>query len=242
MKKSYLLATLLLAVSVPVSVSATTTTLTVSQSDNGNGNSNSSQTTVVDDATDDTTGTTTQTQTQAQTNNPGTGTMTQEQTEARIQDKIQESKPEYSPKNARALERQSAVATAVQELIRTSYQIENTGIGDQIRTIAQTQNRNQDKINQAVDTAAKRTAFAKFFIGANYQELKDVKTVMEQNKLQIQELGQIMTQLTTDADKIAVANQIITLQEQQIALKDQVSDLSGGFSLFGWINRWFNKY
>lgn len=84
---------------------------------------------------------------QTQTSNPGVGTMTQEQTEAKIQEQITESKPEYSPRNEKATERMSKVAVAAEQLIRVSNRIENQGIGDQIREAAQTQTKNQDKIN-----------------------------------------------------------------------------------------------
>jgi hypothetical protein len=183
-----------------------------------------------------------QNQVQTQTNNPSVGTMTQEQTEARITEQIQESKPTYTPRNEQATARMSTVATAAEELIRVSNRVENQGIGDQIRTIAQTQTKNQDKINQSIDKAETRTGFAKFFIGDNYKELKVAKQSMQENQEKIRELKTLMDQVGTDADKLVIANQIMTLQEQNLATRDQIEETDGGFSLFGWINRWFNKY
>jgi hypothetical protein len=186
----------------------------------------------------------TQTQTQTQTNNAGTGTQIQTQTatEAQIRLKVQETAPKYNPTNGKSAEHKSVVANAVQALIQTSYQLENVGLGDQIRTIAQTQSQNQDKIGQAIDNADKRTSFAKFFIGANYKELTTAKTAMEQNKTQIQELETLMAQVTNEGDKLELANQIIVLQNEQIELRDQLNDSSSGFSLFGWLNRWHNSW
>ena len=183
-----------------------------------------------------------QNQVQTQTNNPGAGTMTQEQTEARITEQIQESKPVYVPRNEQALSRMSTVATSAEELIRVSNRIENQGVGDQIREIAQIQSKNQDKINQSIDKAETRTAFAKFFIGANYKELKVAKQSMQENQNKIRELKTLIDQVGTDADKLAIASQIMTLQEENFAIRDQIEKTDDGFSFFGWVNRWFNKY
>ncbi len=197
--------------------SSTTTTATGNQAQNGN-------------------------QVQAQTNNPGVGTMTQEQTEARITEQIQESKSTYMPRNEQATARMSSVAASAEELIRVSNRVENQGIGDQIRTIAQTQTENQDRINQSIDKAETRTGFAKFFIGANYKELKVAKQSMRENQDKIRELKTLIDQAGTDADKLAIANQIMTLQEESLTLRDQIEKADDGFSFFGWINKWFNKY
>lgn len=184
------------------------------------------------------------TQVQTQTNNPGVGAMTEEQVQAeeRIQSEIKASKPDYAPKNATALQNRSVVATAAESLVRVANKAENQGIGSQIKTVAQTQSQNQDKIGQALDKAETRTGFAKFFIGANYKELALAKETLDQNREQIKTLTQLMTQLASDPDKVEVANQVIALQQEQIALKEQIGELGSGFSLFGWVARWKNHF
>lgn len=219
--------------------------LGVSNSANGQSNGNSSSATQTTSPVATTTNqgqNQSENRTQSQTNNPEIGAMTQEQAEVRLQEQIEESKPEYTPKNQKASEHRSVVANATEQLIRLASQTENAGIGDQIRLIAQTQTKNQDKIGQSIDKVTQRTSLAKFFIGSNYAELKEVKSSITENQSKIEELQQIMTQMTEDADKLSVADQIILLQDVQIDLIDQVEDLSGGFSLFGWLNRWINRY
>ena len=122
-------------------------------------------------------------------------------------------------------------------MLEAANRVENTGIGQQIRTIAQTQSQNQDKIGQAVDKAEKRSVFAKFFIGPNYKELSAAKGALEQNRAQVQTLEQLMESLTNDTDKLAITNQITLLQNEQNEIRNQISDLSSGFSLFGWVSR-----
>ncbi|MFA6423147.1 MAG: hypothetical protein WCW17_01695 [Patescibacteria group bacterium] len=223
--------------------------LAVSSNSQGQGSvsSNSSSSTSVNSNSANSnsqSGTGIQTQNQTQTNNAGASTQIQTQTEEETQAaaKVKETAPKYIPTNSKSVEHKSVVANAVQSLIQASYQLENTGLGDQVRTIAQTQSQNQDKIGQAVDNADKRTGFAKFFIGVNYKELRLAKTAMEQNRTQIQELEQLMAQIDNEGDKLEIANQIIVLQNQQIELKDQLAEETSGFSLFGWLARWRNSY
>lgn len=215
-----------------------TSVLAASTNGNGNGSTNGSSTTNTNEnSASSSTGV--QTQTQTETNNPDTGVMTQTQTqtEIQLQERIQESKPEYSPKNEQAQIRMSEITKATECLVRVAERVENTGVGDQIRTIARTQSENYDTINKGVDKIQTRSSFAYFFVGTNFSELKNIQDLMEQNKIQVQELEQLMSQLTVDTDKLEIANQIIVLQNQQTQLRDQISELSSGFSLFGWLNR-----
>jgi len=218
--------------------------LAFAASENGqgstSGNTGTSSTSV--DSSAASSNTTDATQSQTQTNNPSAGTMTQTRTETQIQEDISQATSQYTPKNSKGVEQRSAVASAAQQLIRTAAQVKNEGIGDQIRTIAQTQTKNQDKIGQSIDKAETRSGFAKFFIGANYKELKIAKDTLSENQKQIKSLEQILTQLTSNTDKITVANQIIVLQQTQLELKDQLTSLQSGFSLFGWMNRWKNNF
>ena len=220
--------------------------ITFAANENGNGNANAETGTATTNSNGNSssagTGTSTQNQSQVQTqtNNPGIGTQTQTQTqtELQLQERIQESKPAYSPRSEQAQSRMSVVSQTAEYLIRVAQRVENKGIGDQIRTIAQTQSQNCDKINQGIDRAQERTAFAKFFVGTNYTELKNVQSLMEDNRLKIEELEEVMAQVSNEADATEISTQISTLQNLQTSLQDQVKELTSGFSLFGWLNRW----
>ncbi len=186
----------------------------------------------------------TKTQNQNGNTNSGSGTLTQTRTQAEIklQEQLNASKSVYSAKNSKAASNQSVVTAAVEQLIMMAAQIQNTGIGDQIRLIAQNQTKNYDKISQSIDKADSRSSAVKFFIGSNYKELKTAKQTMTENQNQIKSLELLMAQVSNEGDKISIANQIIALQSVQLELKDQINELSEGFSLFGWINRWYNKF
>jgi hypothetical protein len=65
---------------------------------------------------------------------------------------------------------------------------------------------------------------------------------MEENKNQIREMEQVMAQIQNESEKIQLANQIITMQNLQFELQDQLGELTRGFSLFGWLNRWIRGF
>lgn len=185
----------------------------------------------------------TETRTQTQTNNPGTGVQTQTRTEEQVQTQTQEdiasTKQQYQAKSASAGSRSSEVAKAVQNMLEVANRTNDPGIGDQIRNIAREQNQAEDKANQAMDRIQERSSVAKFFIGANYSQMKEIKQIMEQNQERIRELQQIMTQLSNSADQTELQNQISVLEIQNLNLSNQLQDEGKGFSLIGWAIRWF---
>ena len=208
---------------------------------NGNSNGNANAKTISSQTTNgnssnglnsSSTGNQVQTQTQNQ------GEVGQIQTSTELQERINEAKPQYSPRNEQAQLHMSVVAKAVEALVRAADRMDDPGIGDQIREIARDQSRNQDEIDQGLDKIQQRTAFAYFFVGANYSEVKNIQGLMEQNRLKIQELEQAMAQIKNQADADEISAQIATLQNLQTSLQNQLKDLTGGFSLFGWLNRW----
>lgn len=185
---------------------------------------------------------TSETQSRTQTNNPDVGTMTQEEIQTRTQESITESAQTYTAQNAGAQERSNKVNQAVKNMITMSYQIEDQNLGEQIRNVAQEMNLNQDQANMAVDQADTRTSFAKFFIGPNYTQLTQVKQVIAQNQLMIQQLNRIRAQISNAGENTELANQIKVLESENTALQEELNQLESGFSLFGWLVRWIKGY
>ena len=173
---------------------------------------------------------------QERTNNPETGTMTEEQTQ------LNNATSSYAPQNQTTQQHVAQVQSTVQNMIQLSYRLNNENIGSQIRTMAQNQIKSEDTANQALEKAQTRSNFAKFFIGANYTQLKTVKQEMEQNQLRIQEFQQICNQISNSADQTELQNQIQILEEQNTALQNQLDSEESGFSLFGWLIRLINHY
>lgn len=184
-------------------------------------------------------------QAQVQTNNPGIGTQSQTQTQSQERIQSPTASTTHTPVQLRqnsSVQNRSEVASAVQSLIQSSYQIENKGLGEQIRTIAQTHSQNNQSIDSAIDKASNRSGFAKFLIGPNYKELKSAKQLMEQNRLQIQNLEQTLAAVTNEADAQNLMTQLEILNQQQTSLQNDLGSFTKGFALFGWLNRLINNY
>lgn len=209
------------------------------QSDNaqsGQGNANSTTSNSSDDSSQN------QVRTETQTNNPDFGTMTQEQIRTELNTEIQESKPSFTPQNTTNQQHMNQVAAAIENIIMLSANISDTTIGEQVRIIARNQGESEDVVNQSLEKAQNRSAFAKFFIGPNYKELKTVKQEMEQNRLRIQELNQIMSNISNQGDQTNLQNQIQVLEEQNTSLEEQLNKNIQGFSLFGWLSKLMNNF
>ncbi len=213
------------SVSITTSTSATTATATVS-------------------ATQSQTRSQSQTRAQVQTNNPETGVMTQEQTRTELQTELEKSQPTYTPTKQTSQVRLNIMSQAVEDLVTLASRLytANQSASIQIRTTAQEQIKAEDRINQSLDKAESRTAFAKFFIGPNYGQLKTAKQEMEQNRLRIEELNQVMSQISNVSDQIELESQIKILEDQNTILQEQLNHDTRGFSLFGWLSRMISKF
>jgi hypothetical protein len=145
----------------------------------------------------------------------------------------------YQAKNATAGTRSSEVAKAVLGMVSVANRISDQSIGEAIKKIAQAQGEAEDKANKAIDKMSERGEALKFFIGADYGQIKEAKKIVEQNRVRINELQQIQTKLQNVADQTEIQNQINVLEIQNLNLANQLRDESEGFTLLGWFVRWF---
>jgi len=141
--------------------------------------------------------------------------------------------------SALAEQRRSQVANAVQEMLQVAER--NGGIGQQIKTIAQNQNQNQEKIEASLQNVQNRSGFVKFFIGANYGEINNAKKILAQNQERIQQLNQFKNQLSNQVDQQQLTEQVQTLEQANIQIENSLETAQNGFSLFGWMFRLFSK-
>ena len=136
-------------------------------------------------------------------------------------------------------QRKSTVANAVQEMVRVAER--NGGVGQEIKTIAQTQTQNQEKLETGLQKIQNRGGFARFFIGPNYGEIKESQKLLEQNKEQIQKLNQLRAQIIGQKDQQQIAEQIQLLGQTTQQIESTLDEAQKGFSLFGWMFKLFTK-
>lgn len=138
-----------------------------------------------------------------------------------------------------AEQRRSQVANAVQQMLQMADR--EGGIGQQVRTIAQTQTQNQEKLETSLQKVQNRSGFAKFFIGPNYGEINNAQKLLQQNREQIASLNQIKTQLANEGDQQILAQQIQTLEQANLQIENSLNQSQKGFSLLGWMFKLFAK-
>lgn len=139
----------------------------------------------------------------------------------------------------RAEARRSRVVNAVQAMERIAER--NQGIGEQIRVLAQNQNRLQNEAEAALQTAQSRSKFAKFFIGPNYKQLRAVEENLANHTQNLAELKTLREQIQTTVDQSLLDEQIQIMEKIKQELELEVSESESGFSLFGWLSKMMAK-
>ena len=184
-----------------------------------------------------------QNQNQVETQNQGEESQlnvnTQEQESlGENQDGQGESKNE-SPRSETAKENMSEVSKKVEELLMD--ETIKGGIGDQVKQIAQEQKQAQDQTKTDLEKVDKRNGLLKSIIGPDYRALKNIQKQMEQNRLRIQLLEQLMTQSSNQNEITMVQETIQALTDQNTVLQDKVVLEEKMVSLLGWFFKLFAK-
>jgi len=143
---------------------------------------------------------------------------------------------EMQSKNIKAEQRKSQVANAVQEILQVAER--NSGIGEQVRVIAQVQNQNQEKLEESLQKVQNRNSFTKFLIGVNYSEIKNASRVLEESREQIQQLNEIKNQFASQEDQEILNQQIEIFEETSLQIENSLNVSQKGFSLLGWLFKW----
>ena len=135
--------------------------------------------------------------------------------------------------------RRSRVANAVQSMLEVAER--NQGIGQQVRNIAQNQVQVQEQAEEALEKAQARKGFMKFLIGPDYSQLKTAEDRLEQHNQNLEELKVLRGDIEDDADAVLFDDQIKVMEDIKGELENAIEENSAGFSLFGWMNRMFNR-
>lgn len=112
-------------------------------------------------------------------------------------------------------------------------------VGNQVRTIAQEQIQIQTQIQTQLNKLESKSGLMKKLFGPDYKAIKNLRQQMEQNRLRIQQLTQLQSQVANHADKTQLQEAIQALVEQNTALEEQIQAEEQIKSLFGWLVRLF---
>ncbi len=141
-------------------------------------------------------------------------------------------------------QRRSQVANAVQKILQTAEEIrtdgENSGIGLQVRDIAQAQTQNQEKLENSLQKVEGRSNLVKFFIGPDYKEINSAKEILTENRLRVLELNELKNQLSNEGEQQNLTQQAQILEQVNLQVENSLDTSQKGFSLFGWLVKLFN--
>lgn len=132
-----------------------------------------------------------------------------------------------------AKEYKNEVAMFVKNLKAIS-EMENS-IGEQVSVVAQAQNASLTKIENSINEVNSRGSFTRFFIGPKYGSINEIQSAISENQNRIKVLTELSNQITEPAVKQVLQEQIKTLTQQNVNLKNFVTENESGISMFGWL-------
>jgi hypothetical protein len=115
------------------------------------------------------------------------------------------------------------------------------GIGDDVRMIASEQLEDQREINRNLSKIEKRQAVVRRLWGTDYRATQALQNLVERNETRIARLEELQTQTTDPEEQRIIEEAIVSLQEENGVLSEQVAEQESTFSLLGWLNKLINK-
>ena len=151
--------------------------------------------------------------------------------------------PILAAKSAKAVtgdEHRSTVANFVQSLLNVADR-EKGGIGEQVRVIAQEQEKNKEKTADSIEAIQKRNKIKTLLIGTDYKNVGALRSEMVQVRNRIDQLTRVVEQAKTPEDKTVLEEQIQTMEQEAVDIEAFLKANESKFSLFGWFVKLFKK-
>lgn len=166
----------------------------------------------------------------------GSGTGKQVKNQNQEQEKVQQQQQEQT----NAEEHRSTVANFIQGLLKVASTTDS-GIGQQVRIIAQQQNQSASTTIQAIEKVQTRNKVKTFFFGSDYKNLGALRSETVQTRNRLEQLNSLMENVQNEGDKTELQNQIQALEQEQTKIESFIKTQESKFSLFGWLVKLFNK-
>lgn len=165
------------------------------------------------------------------------GEDTQIQTQEQNNFKTKEKKENKGQFNAQL--HRSTIATFVQSLLAVADG--ESGIGQEVRVIANQQNDAKDRASDLISAVENRNKIKTFFIGTSYKNLGELRSQMVQSQNQIDQLRGLVDKAENEEDKTELQSQIQVLELEQTNINNFINQNESKFSLFGWAVKLFRK-
>lgn len=145
---------------------------------------------------------------------------------------------ENEQSNQNVNESLTKVSDQVHQLINTVGA--SSGIGQQVKEIAQNQIKLQDEIESNIGQLNSRKDISKFFIGSDKKIIKSIEQQIEQNRLAIQQLEELKLQTTNKAELQQLQETIDLMTSQNVSLQEKINQESKFNGIFGWLINLFD--
>ena len=182
-----------------------------------------------------------QTQEKNKVMNKGENTQiqTQEQNAVQTGDETKGNENKENKEQLNAESYRNAVASFVQGLLAVADR--ESGIGQEVRVIAQQQNNIKVRTSDLINAVENRNKVKTFFIGTSYKNLGELRSQMVQARNQVEQLKKLSESAENEQSKIELQNQIQVLEQEQTRINDFITQNESQFSLFGWAVKLFRK-
>lgn len=160
-------------------------------------------------------------------------------TDNQIQTKNKGQEKKLQVLNQEVEESVDKVSTKVQELLDSVGT--KSGIGQQVREIAQNQEKNQEKIKSAYYELKNRGQLVRLFVGSDKKVTKALELMTEENKLIIDQLIALKDQTINEVDEDKIQDTIGILLTQNTYLEEKITKEKQANGLFGWFVKLFNR-
>lgn len=134
----------------------------------------------------------------------------------------------------------NAVSTFVQGLLDAA-DMEQEGIGEQVRVVAQQQNESKERVAEALDKIQNRGRIKTFLIGTDYTHIGKLRSEMVRTGNHMDWLTKLLDKTINEESKTTIQDQIRALGEEQKQIEEFVKANENTFSLFGWVIKSFNN-
>lgn len=183
-----------------------------------------------------------QNQNQVNTQNQGENTKLQVNTQnnesSKFGSEIVENEKVSTNKSGNARQHMSSVSAAVEGFLATGNRV--GGVGKEISDIATQQKGAQNMIENALDNMESKKGLAKKLFGPDYGAIKEMKQLVQQNQVRIQQLQQLQNQAQNQGEETQLKEMIKAMVDQNTALQSQVRAEESVKSVFGWLLKLFN--
>jgi hypothetical protein len=141
-------------------------------------------------------------------------------------------------RNQNAAEHMSNVAEQVKLMLGTQTE---SGIGEQVRMIAREQNQAQTEIAEQIRRLDAKGQIMRFLTGTDLGAVKNLRTQIEMNQIRVQQLEQLMNQLSNRTESSLIQETIRAILAENNALQERIMAEEQTRSMFGWLLKLFER-